>query len=70
VGKNLHCVGGGSFHSWKFLPVLHGLIAGRLGLEDDSQAVWESLTREQSKKHADLIPKRQWPEAKGHEVDA
>lgn len=59
---NVYHVGGGSFHSWKFRPVLSGLIAARLGLNgaDDSQQLWDSLTQEDSKKHADLTPTRSW----------
>ncbi|KAK3367732.1 FAD dependent oxidoreductase [Podospora didyma] len=60
--NNVYYVGGGSFHSWKFRPVLPELIAARLGLkgDDNSEELWVLLTQEQSKKHADLIPTRRW----------
>ncbi|KAK4118363.1 hypothetical protein N657DRAFT_651333 [Parathielavia appendiculata] len=60
--SNAYYVGGGSFHSWKFRPLLPGLIAARLGMTGDnkSEELWTSLTQEQSKKHADLVPTMRW----------
>ncbi|OAA63331.1 FAD dependent oxidoreductase [Niveomyces insectorum RCEF 264] len=59
---NVCCVGGGSFHSWKFRPVLPNLLAIQLGLQKDDHGggeLWQSLTQE-SKKHGDLKPERHW----------
>ncbi|KAH6627122.1 hypothetical protein B0J18DRAFT_160395 [Chaetomium sp. MPI-SDFR-AT-0129] len=60
--NNVHYVGGGSFHSWKFRPVLPRLIASRLGIREGNNGdeLWASLTQEQSRKHADLVPTRRW----------
>jgi glycine/D-amino acid oxidase-like deaminating enzyme len=62
MGDNVWYLGGGSFHSFTFRPVLPRLIAARLGLNggDDDGKEWESLMREESKKHADLFPTRCW----------
>ena len=65
--RNVYYVGGGSFHSWKFRPVLPRVIGARLGLlgDDIGEELWESLTQVQSKKHAYLVPKQRWDAAHG-----
>lgn len=63
VGDNLYCVGGGSFHGWKFLPVLAQLMASQLQIDvdirDETQKRWEELTKEREK-HSGLRPSRSW----------
>ncbi|KAI0125273.1 hypothetical protein BJ170DRAFT_686137 [Xylariales sp. AK1849] len=59
--ENLFSLCNGSFHLWKFRPVLPKYIAAVLGFTDDEQSrdQWKSL-RTDKPKHADLIPKQRW----------
>lgn len=59
--ENLDCVGGGSFHSWKFRPVLPDLLASQLVLQN-RDSLWDALSQQQSQKHAGVVPAGRWTE--------
>ncbi|KAJ6783277.1 hypothetical protein PWT90_10542 [Aphanocladium album] len=59
--ERLRVVGGGSFHYFKFLPVLSLVLTEALGLGPKGVVGWEALTDTMSLKHRNLIPRREWP---------
>jgi sarcosine oxidase / L-pipecolate oxidase len=59
--KNLYIASGGSFHAWKFLPILGKYVVAMLQGELDSDLAkkWAWNRDEHGSAHASVIPRRE-----------